>query len=178
MVKFIFYFLWAGLLMGCASPSTPPCADRDWYEIGRRDGARGADEGHWSRHTSHCERALSPHTITIYNNGRQAGLVEFCSPENAFHLGKVGRPAPDVCPDLSRDAFRKAYVAGQQADVLEQEIRVIDQRIDSLLARLQSESTPSAQAKDIHAQISELRRARARNEKELRSPAGFSTQRR
>src|SRR6185312_3631545 len=76
--------------LGCTSApkveteKTASCETVDWYELGRRDGSQGTPTNKLSNRQKECAKAASPDWETIYTNGRNAGLVEFCDPKNGY----------------------------------------------------------------------------------------------
>jgi len=60
--------------------------------------------------------------ITFFVNAADAApkkkwrenIVRYCSPENAYLLGKNGEPMPTICPHGFMAAFKEKYQQGQQ----------------------------------------------------------------
>lgn len=157
-------------ITGCATRQTQrlSCRQRDWYEIGRRDGAQGAPVDRVGQYRHDCGGAggLNEHDETVYLNGRNAGLVEYCQPESAFQLGRAGQPYHSVCPAPVEDAFLANYRRGQRARELEQRSRDLDAEIDSLSnLLLRAGNVPARDRLSI--KINRLRQARARAERDL-----------
>ena len=157
-----------GPLAGCASrrAKTLSCNQRDWYEIGRQDGAQGAPLDHVGRYRTECGGTLQIHDEMIYANGRHAGLVEYCQVESAFQVGRAGQPYHDVCPAPIDEAFLASYRRGQRARELEQRYRDLDAEIESLSDRLlRAEDSPAQRRLTVR--LHQLRQARVRTEREL-----------
>jgi len=159
-------------LSACASKTIVPvgkissCEQADWYELGRRDGSQGTPTDRLSAHQKECAKASSPDWETIYTNGRNAGLVEYCDPKNAYELGRMGVAYYYVCPSTVEPQFLTGYRNGQQARELEMQNQKIDDQIDQLAQKLIA--TESANEKqEIKEQLEELKRTRAKNDQEL-----------
>jgi hypothetical protein len=162
--------LGGGLLVsGCASSSSGKlvCAQRDWYELGRRDGSQGATLERRADYRKECGSDFENQFSTVYENGRNAGLVEYCQPDSAFQLGRMGLAYMYVCPSTMESPFLSAYRRGQQARMLELKKRDLDAKIESLSTRLQVLNESSFERRGLLSQIEELRKLRAANEREL-----------
>lgn len=119
-VKSALILLIATLVSGCATkPLVAGCEQRDWFELGRTDGAVGASESQLQNHTRQCRTEFHSEWETMYTNGRNAGLVEFCSAENAYELGRMGQTYLYVCPSTMESKFLAEYRRGQRSRELE-----------------------------------------------------------
>lgn len=160
---------WA-LLGGCASKpieaEKATCEQADWYELGRSDGSQGSPTNRLTQHQKDCAKSLNPEWETVYTNGRNAGLVEYCDPKNAFELGRMGVAYYYVCPSTVEPLFLAGYRKGQQARELELQNQKIDGEIDQLTQKIvQTESENEQQA--LKAQLTELKKLRSQNDQEL-----------
>lgn len=164
----------AGLSVGCATAPAPatasspsPCAQKDWYEIGRHDGFQGITLDVMGSYRQECPREFRGNLETMYTNGRNAGLVEYCSEENAHELGRAGLAYKYVCPAISEPGFLAAYRKGQSARKLEIENQKLDAEIDALLSQLNNARTDTYQKRQIASELDSLRKERAKKEREL-----------
>jgi hypothetical protein len=109
-------------LISCASPGkTGDCAQIDWYERGRQEGAAGQTQKTPAGVAQTCEGASYP----LYLQGHNAGLAEYCTPGNAFHIGKADLPyVKGLCPSLVEKDFLKALEKGRRMARLENQKRV------------------------------------------------------
>lgn len=152
----------------CTSPATQyPCENYDWYEIGRRDGASGAVLERLDRYRNSCPRAFDSQSESMYRNGRNAGLVEYCTGRNGFELGRMRVTYNSVCPSTAENEFLKSYSKGETARQLELE----NQRLTAEIERLQ-ETNLTAQASPqerdkIDAQIDDLKKKRSDNDQQI-----------
>lgn len=163
-------FLMLSLFMvfaGCTSaPERVSCAQRDWYESGRHDGAQGATLDRLAKYKVECGNEFNSAWESLYTNGRNAGLVEFCAPDNAFQLGRSGISYLYVCPSTVEELFLSAYRKGQEARQLEVANKKIDAKIDETLGKLNNVES-KAERRELASEIEELKKARAQNEKSL-----------
>jgi len=124
MFKLIAHILIAAgaayLVSGCTSTQEKvSCAQRDWYETGRQDGAQGATLDRLAKHRVECGHEFNSSWESLYTNGRNAGLVEFCAPENAYQMGRMGIAYLYVCPSTVEEQFLTSYRKGQEFRQLE-----------------------------------------------------------
>jgi hypothetical protein len=155
--------------VGCSSAGKVEklsCEQKDWYEIGRTDGAKGATLDIFNQRKGECADGFSAYWETMYNNGRNAGLVEFCAPENSFELGRMGIAYHYVCPSTMEAAFLEGYRKGQKARELEIANQKLDAEIDALLTRLANENN-QYEKREIASELDDLRKTRAKNERNL-----------
>ena len=97
---------------GCATMSADQCATADWRSLGFQDGARGETLAMAERRGNAClEHGYSMDRGT-YEEGRNAGLGQYCTTETAYALGESGRSYNGVCSAHSEQEFLAAYNRG------------------------------------------------------------------
>ncbi len=167
ILRFVFCFAFIGLISGCAGKQEKAsCEQRDWYESGRRDGSQGATLDRLANYKKECGSQFSSFSETIYINGRNSGLVEYCAPSNSYELGRMGIAYFYVCPSITEPEFLTGYRRGQAARKLEIENQKLDMEIDTLLSKLNGEPSTYAR-REIASALEDLRKARAKNDKNL-----------
>ncbi|UPH71714.1 DUF2799 domain-containing protein [Abyssibius alkaniclasticus] len=125
-------------LSACASLTPQQCATGNWAEIGFADGAAGRAPSYINAHRDACgELGITP-DLAAWTSGRNAGLVQYCSPENAYRLGRDGRDVSPVCTPQQRDNMRYAYNWGLDYYEFEQEIDDARRDISRLRAEIQT----------------------------------------
>lgn len=160
-------FMAVGLMSACASKQDKAtCDKRDWFELGRRDGAQGAATDRQASYRNECGTTFSGFAETMYTNGRNAGLVEYCDVSNAYELGRMGLPYLYVCPSTIEPKFLSSYRKGQEARKLEVQNQKIDAEIDELLAKLNYVDSSYAR-REIASEVEQLRKERIKNDKDL-----------
>lgn len=158
--------------------SGDPCANADWFEVGRIDGLNGIPSGS-SMYVGRClSRGHAPNN-ELYNAGWQRGLVDYCTPERAFDAGRAGESYAGVCPKNLESAFLKKLKVGEQIAQLEKTNVQLELEVDRKLGELsQYEGKPSvlgdalARQNSLQAEIKKLRDALARNETTIRALEG------
>lgn len=93
-----------------------PCKGLDWFEIGRRDGAMGKPVDALGQHVRECVTGVPPDS-DLYLNGRNAGLVDFCTTQSGYELGRAGLKYMSVCPEHLEKKFLPGYEQGRRAFV-------------------------------------------------------------
>jgi hypothetical protein len=153
--------------LGCASQEViSACKNADWYEIGREDGSLGFTSGAFDRHRRECKNQADPSFEDVYMNGRDRGLIEFCTPENAFALGKSGQLYYYVCPFQVEQEFISQYRRGQKVLALEKDNLQLDQRMEALFNRMRSPASLD-QKFGTASELTNLKQLRAKNEAEI-----------
>ncbi|MEM7431354.1 MAG: DUF2799 domain-containing protein [Pseudomonadota bacterium] len=126
-------------LSGCASMSSEECATSDWRAVGYEDGSRGYASEQFGKHRKACAKHGYTADFAAYQQGRDAGLVEYCQPSRGFNVGASGSRYHGVCPVEMEGDFLDAYRAGHQLYTLrsnvssaENAIRYKESELDSL----------------------------------------------
>src|SRR5690554_6332159 len=102
------HLLWVvGMVLGlggCASMSEKECLTVNWEEQGFRDGRAGHPRARVEDHRDACSKVGVIPDLVRYQKGREQGVLEYCTPQNALAEGRVGRHYRNACPvSLERD---------------------------------------------------------------------------
>jgi hypothetical protein len=136
-MKHIWFSLFIGmlglsLLGGCATLSEGECRSSDWYDIGFRDGRLGEPQDRISRHAGACaEHGVTPDRGR-YLEGREAGLVQYCTQHNGLAVGESGASYQGVCAVSDEDAFLSGYSVGQALHRVRSRLSSVDYEIQGL----------------------------------------------
>lgn len=137
--KALAIFAGAGLLVqGCATMSEQECLVSDWQSVGYEDGVSGQAGDTIGRYRKACAKHGVAPDLAAYQAGREAGLREFCQPENGFDLGSRGGTYRGVCPEDLADDFVVAYRSGKHLHDLEANVRSLNSRINAKRQRINS----------------------------------------
>ncbi|MBK7891439.1 MAG: DUF2799 domain-containing protein [Bdellovibrionales bacterium] len=144
-----------------------PCAQADWFEVGRLDGLQGIQE-ETSAYVGRCRRFLNEE---LYLAGWNRGLVDFCTPERAFDTGRSGLDYTNgICPPHAEPTFLRAFAKGRELLKIERENADLESQIDRLRRLLDSpDTTGMSVAPQISSDLQKLRDRRAKNEELVRS---------
>lgn len=125
-------------LASCASLSDDACRRGNWAGIGLADGAAGRPKSYLGRHIEACGPLGIVPEVAEWQAGRQRGLALYCTPRNAYEVGRRGGRLAPVCDDETR-ALVAANLQGQalheierRIDRLRDENRDLDLRIAAL----------------------------------------------
>lgn len=102
------------LLNGCASMSSEDCANADWRALGYQDGARGDTLQRASKRGQDCAKHGFQMNHDTYNEGRNQGLVAYCTSARAYSLGESGKKYNGVCVNHKESEFLAAYDSGYE----------------------------------------------------------------
>lgn len=159
------------LMMGLSACTTNPPLDRqgcenvDWYELGRRDGSQGLPVNVYESRRSECKLESDLALENLYLNGRNAGLVDFCTPANGFEMGRTGQIYYYVCPVDTESEFVGRFRVGRRIFQLEKSNQEVSSQLKSLLAQLQAPGTQPQKKDSLGREIEGLRQTQASNQK-------------
>ncbi|MCU7805303.1 MAG: DUF2799 domain-containing protein [Candidatus Thiodiazotropha sp. (ex Lucinoma borealis)] len=170
MIRYFVFTAAVFVLSGCASMDKEECQIADWQTIGYEDGAKGRALSYLGNHRKACsDYGISP-DMEHYEQGRLAGLHEYCTPSNGFELGKSGQKFNTVCkPPLAED-FKLAWSQGFEVhDALSQlrnsertlkqyqkKAATLHEQIEDAEAELVSDGISSKKRKALLAEIKDL----------------------
>lgn len=151
------------LIMSCASLSEDSCRAENWGAIGFNDGKNGRLESYINQHREACaDYGITP-DVTTWLKTRVEGLKHYCTPENAYSVGRRGRDLSPVC-ETNESNLRLANFYGQRYYEISEEIDDIDDEMDEILRKLSAdfngELTPEQRAlqRFYLSEVRELRR--------------------
>ncbi|MFB6348450.1 DUF2799 domain-containing protein [Moraxella sp. ZJ142] len=79
-----------GMVAGCATMTANECRSADWYAVGVKDGNRGESWQRLMQHGKACAKVGIVPDEAAWERGRDAGLVQYCTPSNAYYKGLSG----------------------------------------------------------------------------------------
>ena len=126
-------------LAGCAGTtlSENQCKANDWYTVGYADGSSGFDASRLLRHDDAClGHGVTPDR-TQYTAGWNAGIQQYCTPENGFDLGARGALYSRICPVDLENEFHAAYSNGHTLFVAASEVNQVESAIEQRSARIE-----------------------------------------
>lgn len=147
-----------------AIPVRSPCANIDWFETGRADGAAGSPLEKLATYQERCDRTPFPVKIDQYTTGRETGLVEYCSPTGGLEAGKNLRLYEKVCPENRETVFLQQYELGKRIRILENDRADLEARIINLRNLLPANARPDS---SIRLQIELLKSRQAQLMQEM-----------
>lgn len=151
------------LLSGCASMSEQECLTANWLDKGYRDGRNGLPLTLLAEHREACAKVGVVPDNTLYLRGRDRGIVEYCTPENARHEGRLGRSYRNACPAHLERNFLRNYEDAKRVYDAEQEVDRLNRRSSELERALRKEKDDSKRQylrRDLRELDRDLNRAR------------------
>ena len=100
------------LLSSCATLSKQECVVGDWQTIGYNDGVAGYHSDRLASHTKACAKAGVAPDYQAWERGRQSGLQQYCTVNNAYNVGRRGRQLNTVCPVANARVLQQANQQG------------------------------------------------------------------
>ncbi len=100
------------IFSGCATMSADQCATADWRSLGFQDGSRGETLALAERRGSACMEHGYVMDRSTYEDGRNAGLGQYCTADTAYSLGEAGQSYNGVCSAHNEQEFLAAYNRG------------------------------------------------------------------
>lgn len=88
------------------------CQATDWWALGFEDGVKGLRADQFGKYRRECAPHGVTANITLYLEGRDEGLYEYCTPQNGYRLGVDGRKFANVCPPRLEGPFLDAHNDG------------------------------------------------------------------
>lgn len=140
----VFFLVGASVLLvsSCSSLSEFDCFYTDWYSKGLVDGSNGATMDQFNRYVKDCARHSVKPDRTDYMDGRENGLMSYCTRARGYDEGRSGNDYKNVCPASMELDFRSGYVPGRKLYIAEHEVELINARVYSLnreIAKLERE---------------------------------------
>ena len=124
-----------GLLMlsGCATLSEDQCLAGDWTRIGFQDGSKGRGLSIFDKHTEACaEYGIAPQK-SAWLTGREQGLRVYCTPNNAYKIGRRGTQIAPYCRPDEEIAMAPAYEHGRRYYEISRDIAELRREEDRLI---------------------------------------------
>jgi hypothetical protein len=122
-------------LTGCATLSESECRSGAWSDVGFRDGRSGRVADRISEHAKACSEYGIVPDRAAYFEGRDEGLVQYCTMHNGFLVGSKNESYEGVCAVLDERQFlagfnpgRELYRARERLSGVEADIARIDER--------------------------------------------------
>lgn len=127
------------LLSSCATLSKQECLIADWQAIGYNDGVAGYQSERLASHTKACAKASVAPDYLAWERGRELGLKQYCTTNNAYNVGRRGRQLNNVCPIALANTLQIAnqkgldyYALNSQLDKDKRLIEAYQEEFDKL----------------------------------------------
>jgi hypothetical protein len=150
-------------LAGCESMTVSECKVADWSRVGYTDGSRGESESRIANYTEDCGKAGIVPNAKAYRRGWDSGILQFCTPANAWREGTQGHTSKeDVCRGQpGANTYARYFQAGMRLHRTKEQM----QRNSSETARLQKRleaSKSDDERKELRSDLRHIDRDQAR----------------
>lgn len=143
-------------LGSCATLNESECRSVDWFQLGARDGGAGYSPGRLDEHREACSEFGLAADDAMWRRGYEAGLLDYCTADTGYRVGRRGGHYGQVCPVEEEREFLAAYELGRETLQVENEFAEINRRIDSLEARLVGDKLEDTTRREIRRQLAYL----------------------
>lgn len=148
----------AALLGACATMTKEQCLEANassWEHIGYVDGGDGQDpEGRLELHRDACKEVRVLPDRNSYMVGWKNGLVNYCTPEKAYEVGRNGYSSNSrFCPPQIRDLFEDNVDLGRRVYNLRMELNSLESEINGYENKLSDKKLSNEARRDLHAKI-------------------------
>ncbi|MCF6272874.1 MAG: DUF2799 domain-containing protein [Rhodobacteraceae bacterium] len=130
------FFVFLG---ACASLTQEQCLNGDWGSIGYNDGINGQQESYISRHFEACEKVGIVPDTRAWLEGRAQGLPLYCTPQNAYSVGRGGDDLSPVCPSSQQNTLYRAWDWGQEYYIITREVSELEREERDIKRRISSD---------------------------------------
>lgn len=120
-----------GALAACATLNEKECRTVDWREQGRSDGANGYEASRLGDHVEACGKFGIAPDAYAYRAGREEGLRQYCTLDNAMRLGMNGNGYNQVCAGPNGEMFSQVYRRGLVLHAIRADMQELQSRLDS-----------------------------------------------
>lgn len=148
----------AALLGGCATMTKEECLEANatsWEHVGYVDGGNGHDpDSYLALHHDACKEVRVFPDRNSYMVGWRKGLVNYCTPEKAYEVGRNGYSSNSrFCPAQIRDLFEDNVDLGRRVYNLRMELSSLESEIDGYENALRDVKLSNEARRDLHAKI-------------------------
>lgn len=155
------------LLSGCATLSEGQCRTLSWEQLGRQDGRQGYPTSRLFEHQKACaEYGISIHRDD-YFQGRDIGLLDYCTASNGYRQGREGARYHNVCPAKLEPEFLARYRDGEVVHDAANDLKRLEERIDRIEYQLDGDKLDTKEHKRLNRELRDLYRDYRRQQHEL-----------
>ncbi|WP_051234286.1 DUF2799 domain-containing protein [Halomonas halocynthiae] len=155
------------LLSGCATLSEGQCRTMSWEQLGRMDGREGYPAARLFEHQKACAEYGVSISQNEYSQGREVGLLDYCTPHNGYQQGLKGARYHNVCPARLEAEFLARYRDGLVVHDAESELKRRETHIDRLERQLDSDKLDDKERKRLNHELRNLYRDYRHQQHEL-----------
>ena len=129
-----YVLLTAGCLLqlaGCSTLTTEECINGNWQAIGFADGAAGREATYLKNHNKACSKVGVVANYSLWEQGRQQGLKQYCTETNAYQIGRRGTQMTPVCPAEITPKLERINADGRKFYSLNKQLTIEQDRLET-----------------------------------------------
>jgi hypothetical protein len=157
----------AVLLSGCASMAEQECLTANWLDQGFRDGRNGYGLSRIEDHRQACAKVGVRPDDALYFEGRDQGILYYCTPENAVQEGRKGAQYRNACPAHLEHEFLVSYEKGREIHDAEQRLEKLN-REASQLEKALSDEDDADERRQLRRELRDIDRESQRARSDIR----------
>ena len=151
----------ATLVVACAPISESECLTGNWAAIGFADGKAGRTANRFGTYVEECRQYGVRPDQSAYALGRSEGLAQYCTPANAYKIGRRGKEVSRVCTPSQLKEMQAAYLTGSLWFKTNEQIEELEERRSDLKSELAAlpdvmDDTQTARASDIRRELRKI----------------------
>lgn len=124
-----------------------------WEQLGRTDGRQGYPSSRLYEHNKACAEYGIAIDERPYQQGRERGLLDYCTADNGFREGRKGARYHNVCPARLEPAFLDRYRDGHLLYDAESEISTTESRIDQIERKLDNDKLDKKERRRLNREL-------------------------
>lgn len=130
-MKHVLTSLLLASLVGCATLNEKECRSINWTEMGRSDGIKGYELTRRDQQIAACGDYGANPDVLAYRTGREEGLHQYCTPENALQVGIDGGTYRQVCAGEAGALFSIVHARGLVLHAIKDDMQDVQDRLDA-----------------------------------------------
>ena len=146
------------LLEGCATMDQAECVSADWYALGQSDGAQGRKSTHYSEYRKDCSAFGIDVDSDAYVGGWEAGIDNYCTRDNGFNVGSLGKIYQHSCPAALEDRFFSSYQTGRAINLKQTRVNMLRNKVQKSGDDLAKSDLTEEQRKSLSAERKSAKR--------------------
>lgn len=118
-------------LAACSTLSTEECINGNWQAIGFADGAAGREATYLKNHNKACSKVGITANYSLWEQGRQQGLKQYCTATNAYQIGRRGTLISPVCAAEITPKLERINADGRKFYSLNKQLAIEQDRLET-----------------------------------------------
>lgn len=155
------------LLTSCSVMSVEECKTANWRDIGYTNGTNGYDKKKLSEYESACKEGNIKPDQASYETGYRDGLKQYCTAQNIFDKGLIGKGNYRVCPVEKQTELKPYYDISHEYYRAKTAKDNLIRDIDDYEKKLKAKDLKKDKADEYKRNLSDLESKRSRVNREF-----------